>query len=713
MTVPGAIWLHAVSVGEVLTGVELIRGLREQIPGAPVFLSVGTVAGRSIALQRLAGLVDGVFYAPLDYRFAVRRVLRRLKPAAVVVLETEIWPNLYREAKRFGCGLIIVNGRISDKAFPKYRSWRWFFSAVLAWPDAILAQDERSAKRYRELGAERVEPIGNLKYDFRPGGELPEALARFLEDQKGAKIWIAASTMPPAEPGDVDEDDVVIDAFQRLAARYPDLLLLLAPRKPERFDVAAEKLGKAGLPFVRRSSLPAALARPGVFLLDSIGELSRLFVAADVVFVGGSLARRGGHNVLEPAAFGKAVVVGPHMENFAEIAAAFRSAGAMAEVASPDELATAIAKLLDDPGEGERIGSIARQLAEANRGATARAVERVRNRYQDSTFEQPANPLLLLLARLWRMGVAMKRARALRKPSRLRTPVVSVGGLSMGGTGKTPMVLWLAEQLQNAAILTRGYRRRSKHPVIVRRGQAAPVSETGDEAQIFVRSAVAAVGIGSKRYEIGRRMEADLKPSVFLLDDGFQHWQLHRDCDIVLIDALDPFAGGVFPAGRLRESPEALRRAHIIVLTRTLPGRSYDGIVRKIRQYNAEAPIFFSRVRPRRWVAVNGEDAPLSLTRAGAFCGLANPSSFWQSMEQTGVIPIWKKVFPDHHRYSLEEVQRMAASADVLLTTEKDVMNLPPEALSLPIYWLQICIEVEGEEDFIKLIKSRAGIKGT
>ncbi|MBX5496873.1 MAG: 3-deoxy-D-manno-octulosonic acid transferase, partial [Bryobacteraceae bacterium] len=363
MTAPGAIWLHAVSVGEVLTCVELTRKLREQIPGAPVFVSVGTVAGRSIALQRLAGVVDGVFYAPLDYRFSVRRVLRRLKPSVVVVLETEIWPNLYREAKRFGCGLVIVNGRISDKAFPKYRSWRWFFSTVLAWPDAILAQDERSAKRYRELGAERVEPIGNLKYDFRPVGELPEALARFLEDQKGANIWIAASTMPPAEPGDVDEDDIVIDAFQRLAARYPDLLLLLAPRKPERFEVVAEKLAKAGVSFVRRSSLPAALAPPGVLLLDSIGELSRLFGAADVVFMGGSLARRGGHNVLEPAAFGKPVVVGTHMENFAEIAAAFRNAGAMVEVASPDELAPAIARLLDDPGEGERIGSIARQLA--------------------------------------------------------------------------------------------------------------------------------------------------------------------------------------------------------------------------------------------------------------------------------------------------------------------------------------------------------------
>jgi 3-deoxy-D-manno-octulosonic-acid transferase len=183
--------------------------------------------------------VDAIFYAPIDYAFAVRRVLARIRPSLVVILETEIWPVLYRETKRAGCSLLIVNGRISDRAFPRYRRWKWFFADALERPDVILAQSDRDAERYLELGARRdaVRAIGNLKYDAEPSqAEPPRIITELIARLNPAAIWIAASTMPAADRDDVDEDDAVLTAFQELALSHPRLLLILVPRKPERFE---------------------------------------------------------------------------------------------------------------------------------------------------------------------------------------------------------------------------------------------------------------------------------------------------------------------------------------------------------------------------------------------------------------------------------------------------------------------------------------------
>ena len=312
----------------MISATGLLREIRERSPSIPLYVSVTTVAGRDIAEERLAGLVDGIFHAPIDYAFAVRRVLERVRPALVVILETEIWPVLYREAKRARCGLVIVNGRISDRAFPSYRRWRFLFSDAFERPDAILAQSEIDARRYIELGAPRhlVQVIGNLKYDIEPSrAEPPRMITSLIEKLRPATVWIAASTMAGADRHDVDEDDVVIRAFQELSRSRPGLLLILVPRKPERFDEAERKLSDAGVRYVRRTDdVPRDLALPCVLLLDSIGELASLFPLADVVFMGGTLARRGGHNVLEPAAVRRAIITGPHLENFAAIAAEFR-----------------------------------------------------------------------------------------------------------------------------------------------------------------------------------------------------------------------------------------------------------------------------------------------------------------------------------------------------------------------------------------------------
>jgi tetraacyldisaccharide 4'-kinase len=736
-TAAGAIWLHAVSVGEVLACAEFLRRLRAEFPRTRLFVSTSTLAGRATAADKLRDLADGVFYAPVDYVFAVRRVLRALRPAAVVIAETEIWPNLFREVHRTGAGLAIVNGRISDRAFPRYLPWRWFFRGVLSAADSIVAQTDAIRERFLALGAipERTHTGGNFKYDFEArAAAAGSPVLALLERARPGKVWIAASTMPPAgpreRPGDVDEDDAVIAAFRELAARHPDLLLILAPRKPERFDTAAGKLEAAGIPYLRRSRLDGSdtLPLPAVLLLDTIGELSGLFSVADAVFMGGTLARRGGHNILEPAFFAKPVVTGPHMENFQAIADEFRASGACVEIADAAGLAGAVARLLEAPEWAREIGQRAHLAAAARGGATARAVTLVRELYRVPRY-RPAQPwfaVASMLARLWRWGARKKLRRDYARRHKLAAPVVSIGNITMGGTGKTPCVLRLAQILKERGhrpgILTRGYGRNSPQKLLaLEPGAVVRAEHSGDEPQIFVRSGLAPVGIGADRFQTGTRLLRDFGADVLLLDDGFQHQRLARNVDVVLIDALDPFGGGqVFPLGRLREAPAGLARAHVILITRSELSDLTAAIERQVRRWNGRAPVFRASVEPQAWVEhrTDRRHAPAErpFERAGVFCGLGNPEAFRRTLERMGVKPVGWVDFEDHHRYRPRELRHIAEGmiaqgATALVTTEKDVMNLCEACdgllAPLPLYWLKVGMTIERESEFVSEIERR------
>ncbi len=725
--------MHAVSVGEVVSAAGLLQELRDRHPNLPLWVSVGTVAGRSIAEERLAGLANAIFYAPIDYAFAVRSVLRRLRPATVVILETEIWPVLYREVKHTGATLVIVNGRISDRTFPNYRRWSFFFRHILRLPDTIAVQSEQDRERYIRIGApeNKVRVIGNLKYDVAQlSSEPPQVIGDALEKLRPEIIWIAASTMPPADHADVDEDEVVVRAFQELSRTHPRLLLILVPRRPERFSSAEQCLRTAGVAFVCRSTnlIDPALALPCVVLLDSIGELASLFPLADIVFMGGTLARRGGHNILEPAVRGRAIVVGPHMENFAAIAAEFRERLAMLEIADSGALLPAMEKLIGDPKLREDLGSGAAEVAAMHRGTTTKAVAMILEwRDLSVPWRNPAGifaPVLWLLSKVWIAGARWQQARDVARPRRLNTPVISIGGVGMGGAGKTPMVEYIAERMRERrlqpAILTRGYRRKSiEQSIVIKAGTKVPVAITGDEAQIFVHSGYAHAGIGADRWATGRIVEEKFAPDVFVLDDGFQHRRLRRDLDIVLIDGLNPFAGGdVFPLGGLRESLGALARADAFVITRAAPEREYRGIRNQLRALNESAPIFRASVEPRYWINQRTRapghppEGPVA-----AFCGLANPASFWRTLKTIGIDPAFTWSFDDHHSYKWKELERLAAQArtnggNVLLTTEKDAMNLPEHAGDIlmaalvDLYWLKIGIQVDDEAGLMRLIES-------
>ena len=725
------------SVGEVASAIPLIREWKEHQPLIPIYLSTSTVAGRKTALRQVAHLVDGVFYSPLDYVWCVRRVLRTICPALVVVFETEIWPNFFAETKRMGAKLAIVNGRISNRTWPRYRRWRALFRPILQLPDLVFVQSTTDQHRYAELGvaSDRLSVMGNLKYDASaPHASLP------VSTFDAGQVWIAASTVGPHERASlkkhaIDEDDIVIRIFRSLARDFPKLLLILAPRQPARFDEAARKLERAGIRFLRRSAIAAepepALELPGVLLLDTIGELAGIYHVADVVFVGGSIAPRGGHNILEPAAAGAPVIVGPHMENFETIARDFLQADAMVQVSDEEHLAAALRHLLSDRKRAIEVGARARNLVEAQKGAALSIAARLLMLYFSATLRPLRDFLtehtLRALAWIWRKGGALKRRRSERAPeAQLSLPasVISIGGITIGGSGKTPFTSYLAERLKSRghapAILTRGYRRRSPdRSSVLLPGVHVPAAFTGDEAQIFLRSGTAPVGIGANRF-ITAHILLEQVPStdVLLLDDGFQHARLKRDFDVVIIDGLDPFGQDeIVPLGRLREPLAALSRADALVVTRAENDLRYQAISARLRRHNAKAPIFRTQLVARCW-----RDYRTGMCRTdldgcpvAAFCALGNPENFWRTLESLGLKLVFRWPFPDHHAYKPFELQRIALQArmqgaKLLVTTEKDRINCPDHLESaiapLDLVWLEIDLKLEDEGRFLALLEN-------
>jgi len=363
-----SIWVHAVSVGEVLAARPLISELRRRYPKLRLFLSTTTLTGQQLARRNVSD-VDAVFYFPFDWAFTARRTLNLVKPRLFVMVDTEIWPNLLRECRRRGIKTVLVNGRISYRSFPRYRLIRPFFRRVLADVDRFCVQGEETARRLEQIGADpsRVVVTGSIKFDsletLPTPGRGPERVLRFFRMSPGRPVLVAGSTMK-------GEEETVVHAFNALRLRGTNALLIVAPRQPQRFAEVERLCRHEGLLTVRRSDLPIdAEPRADAVVLDSIGELAQLYQVATVVYVGGSLVPSGGHNLLEPAVFGKPIVFGSHMENFAEIAEAFLANGAAVQVRSGRELDEAIVALMDDPVRRARLGAAARALVDANRGA--------------------------------------------------------------------------------------------------------------------------------------------------------------------------------------------------------------------------------------------------------------------------------------------------------------------------------------------------------
>lgn len=387
-----AIWLHAVSVGEVLAAVPFARCLKQRFPSRRLVISTTTATGQSLARERM-NFSDAIFYFPFDWKGPVQRTFQAVQPEVIVILETEIWPNLLRQARRAGVPTVVVNGRLSDRSFRGFsRAVKLsagilggFLRRIINDAALYLVQTQQDAARLVALGADpdRVIVTGSMKYDVAL--PAPNAFTNWLQSElarsQRGPVVIAGSVI-------AGEELPVLEAFASIHQKWPQALLVMAPRKPERFVAAGEILGRAGWRPVRRSEISlhglstgvlgsTESAGKSVLLLDSLGELAALYALADIVFIGGSLVSAGGHNPLEPAAFAKVPIFGRFMDNFREIAATLLEAGAAIQVDSAAKLGAAWIDLLDNNAKRAQMGEAARQMVERNRGATAATLDRV------------------------------------------------------------------------------------------------------------------------------------------------------------------------------------------------------------------------------------------------------------------------------------------------------------------------------------------------
>lgn len=372
-----AIWVHAVSVGEVVASSAVITALRQKFPTHQVLISTTTSTGQKLAAERFGA--ENVFYFPLDFAFAIRPYLNGLRPELVVVAETEFWPNFLRLAKRSGARIAVINCRISDRSYPGYKRMRFWLPRLLKKTldnvDCFLAQTEEDRQRLMGIGAaeSKVTVAGNLKFDA-VAPRLPQIVASLRENfsRSGAgPILVCGSTLE-------DEEGTLLSAFRNILVDHPKAVMILAPRHPERFSEVASLVEKLDFRMIRRS-LWNAESRSGesiagdVFLVDTIGELAALYSLATVAFVGGSLVPRGGHNILEPALYGVPIVTGNHYENFRDIVNYFASRNAV-RIVGVAELPLVFMELIENTEERAALGRNALAALESQRGATDRTV---------------------------------------------------------------------------------------------------------------------------------------------------------------------------------------------------------------------------------------------------------------------------------------------------------------------------------------------------
>lgn len=368
----GCIWVHAVSVGESMAASALVREMSALFPGETIVVSTITDAGNFTA-KKMIPQAKHVFYLPLDLKPLVKKIIRRVHPKALVIVETELWPNLIHEAKKSGAKVVLASGRISDRSLQKYQRYSFFFSEVLSCFDIICMQGPEEVQKILSIGAASHNVLigGNSKLDMifqEPEEEQKTLLRNSLHLNAVKKLWVAGSTHP-------GEEKMILDVYRKLLAQNISAGLLLAPRHLQRCDEVEALVRGYGFPCARRTQLSknmfsAGAHEPFVFLLDTMGELQTFYSIADVVFVGGSLVPAGGHNILEPISFGKSVFCGPHMENFKGILDLMKPAGAAVQVSDDRELLDKMLHLLQNEGALNDAGKKGKEIIEKNRGAS-------------------------------------------------------------------------------------------------------------------------------------------------------------------------------------------------------------------------------------------------------------------------------------------------------------------------------------------------------
>lgn len=721
----------------------LVHGLRKRYPHDRIVVSTVTETGREAVEQKLAGVAEHC-YAPLDFPWTVSRFVERLAPRSFLFVETELWPNLLGALGRRGVPTVMVNGRLSSKSFEGYTRLRPFMRQVLGSVTLCLMQSERDAERIVALGAQpsRVVRTGNIKFDQPlpdPDG-LAGGLSRDLLGLDGKEELIVAGSTHPVE------EEQLLACYQTLQQEFPSLVLMLAPRHIERVAQVEAAVRAKGLAVQRRSAMgnggrsAGTYDRPRVIILDTRGELAQVYRHAVLAFVGGTLVPVGGHNLLEPALWGKPVFFGSHTDHCAEIASLLADVGGGMRVSDGGALAAAVAARLRDRTSLQRMGEAARSVVLDNRGAVQRSLDLIAGVLAQAPpgrhaarrlHGMPLQWLLLPLAVPYglavRMRVALYRLGWLAE-RKLPCPVISVGNLTVGGTGKTPVVIALVERLlasgKRVGVLSRGYRRHSRDDMLLvsdGRTLLTGPSDAGDEPYLIAaRCPRAVVAVGADRYKLGRWVLDRHPVDCFVLDDGFQHLALHRDVNLLVMDVSDQ-AGlhRLLPAGRLREPLIAASRATAVLLTRADMGNWRDAAAAIESATGRSMQPIRSRFTAQALVnVVTGEVRSvetLSGRRALAFSGIGNPASFLVLLRSLGLTVGDEIAFTDHHAYGasdLELVRERAGrcGADVIVTTEKDAGKVAPFLKPGEAVWaVRLGLDVlEERERFDRLILGQA-----
>ncbi len=359
-----AIWVHAVSVGEVMLGESFIKHLQQKYPGYRIVFSVTTKTGFALAQQRLSAVAQ-VIAAPLDFSFVTASFVRAINPKIYIVLETEIWPNLFAQLHARQIPIVIINGRISDKSFPRYQLIKGLLKGILSKVNLLCMQSQLDVERIITLGADaaKVQVMGNIKFDHLPkGGEDP-----IKADLGEGPWWICGSTHS-------GEEEIILDAYKKLLVDYPQWRLVIAPRHVERADEVMALIGQKGFKAIKWTQFSSEVDAAAVVVVDAIGHLRSLYSKASLVFVGKSLCGGGGQNIIEPAVFAKPIIVGPMMENFRDIMACFNNEGAIIQVSDAAEFGGAVKDLMGSELKRLELGRRARAVIEANQGVGARTM---------------------------------------------------------------------------------------------------------------------------------------------------------------------------------------------------------------------------------------------------------------------------------------------------------------------------------------------------
>ncbi|MCQ2362181.1 MAG: tetraacyldisaccharide 4'-kinase [Acidaminococcaceae bacterium] len=784
------VWIHGASVGEIVATSPLVKQIRKEMPGRPILVSAFTVGGYDMAKQIIPE-ADAIIYFPLDLPFVSESLVKRIKPGVFMPVETELWPNFLRSLRERHIPVMMVNGRISEKSVKTYRYMYGIWDDILNTVTRFCMQSSIDADYIASLGADKskIFVTGNTKFDQTYAEVTDEDLKNYRQQLgiEGAyPVIVAGSTHP-------GEEKALFRVFKEVRKNFKDACLLIAPRKPVRSAEIAKLAESNGFDVGYRSKmLEHGAETHSVVMLDTIGELGRIYAVGDLVFVGGSLATTGGHNVLEPAAHAKPILVGPNMQNFKDSYALLSKVGACKMVKNVEELISETLDILQNDERRQKMGDAAWQVIQENRGADVRSIAylkdlmqlyekpsqhyanypvNVRNlteagsgslRHGDALIQYmtqlaygPDTPFsgwlllvfLRLISYLYKFAVQAKLSLfnwGILRKVKLPAYVISVGNLTVGGTGKTPTAQKIAEIMSKrgykVVILNRGYRSHwDKHIGVVSDGKQISMTayEAGDEAYLMAKTLPnIPVIIGKNRAVTGKYAVEHFQAEVIVMDDGYQHWRLARDLDIVLVDTITMFGNGnVLPRGILREPLKNLNRADLFVFTKTNQSSAMNKILLRetIDRYNSKAPIAESVHKPQNFVEIGDwyKDAGKQISleslqgkKVIVFSAIGNPVSFEQTVVSMGVTLLEAVRYPDHHDYGMSEMQYISDRAKELqvvavITTTKDAVKIPTEFIysdrEMPLYVLNMEIEItdnyENIEKIISQDMTKEGVK--